>query len=196
MHEKHVAEQKAGCFDCHVPKQHKKTNYVEAIRQNCAACHPEQHLYQAQLIEGPEREGVPKTPGLMHEVTTNCLACHVRKKDLKGTVVLQGDARTCVSCHKEGHLEMIERWKKEIAEGIKQAVALQKEAFQAIEQAQSDQLSPEVINEARALYEKGLKDLHLVQYGNGVHNKKYSLMVLNNASINFEDAIILIEDEQ
>jgi len=196
MHEKHVAEQKAGCLDCHIPKQHKKIDYVETVRQNCSACHSDPHLYQAQLIKGPEQEGVPETPGLMHEVTTNCLACHVLKKNLKGTVVIQGDAQTCVSCHKEGHLEMVERWKKEIAEGLKQAVDLEKEAFQAIEKAKADQLTPEVITEATALYEKGLKDLHLVQYGNGVHNKKYSLMVLNNASINFEDAAILIEDEQ
>lgn len=195
MHEKHVAEQTARCFDCHIPKLHKKLDYVELVRQDCSACHQDQHLYAALLIEGPEREGVPEIPGLMHGVATNCLACHVKEKELKGTTVYQGEAQTCVACHKEGHLEMVKRWKEELEEGIQQAVVLEKEALQAIEKGRTVKLPEDLLAEASALHEKGLKDLQIVENGNGVHNKKYSLMLLNNASINFEDAAILIEDE-
>lgn len=196
MHEKHVAEQKAGCLDCHIPKQHKKIDFVNTTLQNCAACHPGQHSYQVMLLAGPEREGVPQTPGLMQAVNTNCLACHIKEEQLKGTMVAQGDSQACVSCHKAGHREMLERWEREVEDGLRITTNLEKEARLAIEALNSTMIPAAIMEEASGLYEKGLEDLHIVEYGNGVHNKKYSLMLLNNAMINFEDALAVIEDAQ
>ena len=41
--------------------------------------------------------------------------------------------------------------------------------------------------EAEVLYDKGLKNLHIVEFGNGVHNKKYSIMLLDSALTSFEE---------
>ena len=47
-----------------------------------------------------------------------------------------------------------------------------------------------------AMLEEGRGHLRIVAYGGGVHNKKYSIMLLDAAMNNFEDAIdLLIEGE-
>jgi hypothetical protein len=37
--------------------------------------------------------------------------------------------------------------------------------------------------------------MSLVEYGGGVHNKKYSVMLLDEAMNNFEDAIDLLSEK-
>jgi hypothetical protein len=39
----------------------------------------------------------------------------------------------------------------------------------------------------------GQEFLSIVQIGNGVHNKKYSIMILDEAIANFEDTIDLLD---
>jgi hypothetical protein len=39
------------------------------------------------------------------------------------------------------------------------------------------------------MLKQGRTDLSIVQFGNGVHNKKYSMMLLDAALTNFEDVI-------
>ena len=41
------------------------------------------------------------------------------------------------------------------------------------------QLSEEQTTELKQLLEKGSKTLDLVEFGNGVHNKKYSIMLID-----------------
>jgi hypothetical protein len=40
----------------------------------------------------------------------------------------------------------------------------------------------------------GQKNLHLVEYGGGVHNYKYSIVLLDSAMNNFEDLIDLLKE--
>ena len=44
------------------------------------------------------------------------------------------------------------------------------------------------------LLEQGREDLRIVQYGNGVHNKKYSIMLIDVAITSFEDLIDFLEE--
>jgi hypothetical protein len=39
----------------------------------------------------------------------------------------------------------------------------------------------------------GQELLSVVQIGNGVHNKKYAIMILDEAIVNFEDTIDLLD---
>ena len=43
------------------------------------------------------------------------------------------------------------------------------------------------------MIEAGQEFLNVVRVGNGVHNKKYSITILDEAIGNFDDAIALIE---
>ncbi len=41
----------------------------------------------------------------------------------------------------------------------------------------------------------GQENLRIVQYGNGVHNKKYSMMLIDAAMNNFDDLMDELEEE-
>ena len=41
---------------------------------------------------------------------------------------------------------------------------------------------------------KGQKNLRLIEYGGGVHNYKYSIVLLDDAMNNFEDLIDLLKE--
>jgi hypothetical protein len=44
------------------------------------------------------------------------------------------------------------------------------------------------------MLEKGREYMQLVEFGGGVHNQKYSIMLLDEAMNNFEDAIDLLTE--
>jgi hypothetical protein len=46
-----------------------------------------------------------------------------------------------------------------------------------------------------AMLKEGREYMSLVEYGGGVHNKKYSVMLLDEAMNNFEDAIDLLSEK-
>ncbi len=193
MHREHVAGQNANCFDCHQPIVHKETEFLDPVRMNCQACHPDHHIYQKMLLVGPERPGVPATKSLMYEVKTNCLGCHIDIKTEKGEKLAHGTGKACVSCHKEKHDQMLDRWKNEIKEGLEAAKEMEREAEEALIDARG-KVKKDLYDEAKRLLAEGRRNIEIVRFGNGVHNKKYSLMLLNAATINFEDLIDLLEE--
>ncbi len=77
---------------------------------------------------------------------------------------------------------------------MKAAKEVEQEALDAIKQARRN-VSKKKLSEAMAMIEKGRESMRIVEYGGGVHNKKYSVMLLDNAMDNFEDAIDLISEE-
>ena len=52
------------------------------------------------------------------------------------------------------------------------------------------------IAEAKKMMAEGKENLNFVQFGNGVHNKKYALFVLDAAITRFEDVLDFIEENQ
>jgi len=195
MHERHVATQNAHCFNCHEPMQHKATDFLNAGSQNCSLCHPEHHKYQKMLLLGKERKGVQETPGLMSSVNTNCLACHSEEKIVKGEEVLHGSGKACAACHTEKHKDMAKEWKDKTKEEMEGAIEVEKEALEAIKKADG-KVSKKKLKQANEMVERGRENLNIVEYGGGVHNKKYSVMLLDEAMNNFEDAIDLLSEEE
>jgi hypothetical protein len=195
MHEKHVAAQTAHCFNCHKTIEHKKADFLDVARFNCSACHPDHHKYQKMLLAGTASKEVEDTPSLMFSVETNCLGCHKEKKVVKGEEVEHGSGKTCVACHTKKHEGMVKEWKDKTGEELKVAKEIEKEALDTIESAK-ERVSKEKLGEATALLEKGQEALRIVEYGGGVHNKKYSIMLLDIAMNHFEDAIDLLSEEE
>ncbi len=195
MHEKHVAAQTAHCFNCHEPIKHMKGDFIEVAKNNCTACHPEHHKYQKLILEGKAYKDVPATPGLMFRVKTNCLGCHKESKVVKGEEVAHGSGKACAACHTEKHEDMAKEWKDKTSEELMVAKEIEKELLDAIESAKST-ASQKTLNEAKQLLKEGQEYMHLVEYGGGVHNKKYSVMLIDEALNNLEDAIDLLNEEE
>jgi hypothetical protein len=194
MHETHVAAQTAHCFNCHEPIEHMKGDFIDVARSNCTACHPDHHKYQKLMLAGKAYKEVPETPGLMYRVKTNCLGCHKGNKVVKGEDVVHGSGKACAACHTEKHEAMAKEWKEKSDEELEGAREIEKELLDAIENAKG-KVSKKKLEKAEELLKEGREYMNLVEYGGGVHNKKYSVMLLDEAMNNFEDAIDLLGGE-
>ena len=187
------AHQAAACFNCHQPIEHKDRDFIDAGRETCTACHPDHHAYQEILLLGERRENIQETPGLMTSVKTNCLGCHLEERTVKGEKVAHGSAKACAACHTEKHEGMAKEWLDQVKEELESALDIEKEAEQAIKDAEG-KVSMEKLNEAKGMLQKGQKNLRLVEYGGGVHNQKYSVMLLDEAMNNLEDLIDVLNE--
>jgi nitrate/TMAO reductase-like tetraheme cytochrome c subunit len=193
MHEQHVAKQNANCFDCHEPISHQKeTAFLDPVRESCFVCHPDHHKYQKLLLVGEENRGIVNAPGLMYDVKTNCIGCHKEERTINGEKVLHGSAKTCVACHTEKHEGMVEEWKVKIKEELDYAKEIEKEAEDAINNAKG-LVSREKLDKAMVMLKEGQENMRIVEYGGGVHNKKYSVVLLDAAMDSFEDAMDLLK---
>ncbi len=213
MHEKHVSIKNARCLDCHQPIMHKKADLKqptlvtssdpkstnEKLMQNqfiadsCMTCHPQPHRLQRLLAEGLKRENVPATPGFHFKVSATCMACHLESQVTdKGEKVLKASAKSCVACHK-GRENLLDEWKADLEREIKFSKEVEQEALDALTQAK---LSEPKLAEAKKMVAEGKENLNFVQFGNGVHNKKYALFVLDAAITRFEDVLDFIEENQ
>ena len=189
MHEQHVAGQNANCLNCHEPIQHKQAEFLDPVVRNCESCHPEHHLYQKILLAGAKKEGVAESPNPMFISRTNCLGCHVKETlDEKGEKVIHGSSEACVACHSKDHEYMLKDWTEDLEKELKEALKLEKEAKEAIENSKGKS-TEETFKKALAMLKAGQSNLRIVEHGNGVHNKKYALMLLDSAFNNFEDLI-------
>ena len=122
MHVEHVTKHHARCTQCHEIITHKKSSYLDTAVQNCAACHPEPHLYTKKLLEGVGAVGATeKFPSLMHSFGTSCTGCHQKEgRDAKGNKVMKGSNKSCFECHNKDpkYEKMTEQWVKDIAESV------------------------------------------------------------------------------
>jgi len=195
MHDQHVAKKTADCFDCHSVIEHKnRADHLDFVREDCTLCHQDQHKYQKMLLAGiPVAEGVKGPPHLMFKVNTNCMACHLEKKLSNGHAVRTGAPETCAACHTPDHKKMLSDWKKQVREEVEGAQELEQEAMEALKAAEMRGVSAEKLAEARKMIAAGRKFLDVVRIGNGVHNKKYAITILDEAFTNFEDTIDLLQ---
>ena len=193
MHDKHVPN-KADCFDCHTVVEHKnRTDHLDFVREDCQLCHVDQHKYQKLLLSGAPVDGeISGAPHLMYEVNVNCMACHLKKTLSNGHDVRTASGDTCVACHTKEHNKMLGDWKESLANEISGAEEVEAEARELLTELK-DSLSKEQLREAEAMIAKGDELLNIVRVGNGVHNKKYAITILDGVFGNFEDTIDLLE---
>lgn len=196
MHDKHVPN-KADCFDCHTVIEHKnRTDHLDFVRKDCQLCHVDQHKYQKLLLSGiPVDEDTSGDPHLMFEVNTNCMACHLKKTQLKGHDVRTASGETCAACHTEKHKEMLSDWKEMLEREIADAEELEKEVQELLVELKGG-LDKEQSQEVESMIAKGSELINIVRFGNGVHNKKYAIAIIDGAFGNFEDSIDLLEESR
>ncbi|MBU0464461.1 MAG: hypothetical protein KKD21_04610 [Proteobacteria bacterium] len=206
MHEKHVTVKNARCFDCHRPITHAKSgtkatekepngklSLTSTIETGCISCHLEPHQYQVTLAKGEKRKDVLDAIDPMYKVRTNCFGCHNEFKSTdNGQMVLGASEKTCVNCHTKDHKKMFEDWQKELSEEIKFVGEVEQQVLAKI-RAKFGKAEPV---EVMKKIQEGRENLKIVRYGNGVHNKKYSMMLLDAAVNSFEDLIDSLEKDQ
>lgn len=194
MHDKHIPD-KADCFDCHSVVEHKnRTDHLDFVREDCQLCHVDQHKYQKLLLSGEPVDGeISGVPHLMYEVNVNCMACHLKKAVSRGHDVRTAAGETCAACHTKQHYKMLGDWKRQLEKEVKSAQEVEVEALQLLADSR-DSLNKEQLSHAEAMIAKGSELLNIVRVGNGVHNKKYAITILDGAFGNFEDTIDLIEE--
>jgi hypothetical protein len=206
MHQKHVSVKNARCLECHQPIMHTKAdlakpadskppmmNLKQSIQYGCAACHPEPHRYQRLLAEGAKREDVFAAPDPMYKARTNCMGCHVENKLTKtGLKTLMASGGTCVQCHTKDHKKMLADWKTELVKEVKEAQEIEQEAVDVLEGARA-KLSEDKLAQAQQILAEGRANINIVQYGNGVHNKKYSLLLIDAAINKYDELIEYVE---
>ena len=192
MHMEHVTKQTARCNQCHETIDHKKSSYLDAAVQNCAACHPEPHFYTKKLLAGVGGVGVnEKFPSLMHSFGTNCTGCHQKdSRDEKGNKVRKGSDKSCAECHHNDpkYGKMTVQWAKDIADAVAETKLAEKTALEAVEQARGAVPAP-VLTKAAAKLKLGQENLRVVTAGGGVHNKKYAMLLLDMAAQSFQEVI-------
>lgn len=194
MHDEHVASRRADCLECHRPSRHgAKKDYLDVVRNACTACHRDQHRFQKMLLTGARvSQNVSPTPSLMDAVKTNCAGCHTKAEHSRGQLVKTGSGDTCAKCHTPEHVEMLDDWKKTLEREVRFVKETETEALEALA-AGKGKLDAAALEDVREMIATGQQLLSVVQIGNGVHNKKYSIMILDEAITNFEDTIDLLE---
>ncbi len=197
MHDEHVATPRADCLACHQPSRHGgKPDYLDAVRTDCGQCHKDQHRFQRILLAGAKvSENVSPVPGLMNAVKTNCAACHTKQKHTKDQLVMTGSGESCAGCHTKDHPKMLDDWIKLLEREVLIVKETETEALEALAAAEGKFDAAQLL-EAKERIVTGQKLLNVVQVGNGVHNKKYSIMILDEAITNFEDTIDQLESAQ
>ncbi len=199
MHATHVATQKAHCFSCHEFIEHgaapKNSSHYDSVLSDCRQCHTKPHVNKIRLLSGTGGKAMGKPlPMGHHEVKMNCLACHnVDATDAKGRPKKLATADGCIQCHSQKEGPLIEKWKEDVAEFLTEAREYESTAVKALEQAKG-KASEEAIAKAQKLVADGQKNIQIVNAGGGVHNKKYSVLLLDIAIENFEDAIDQLDE--
>lgn len=211
MHQKHVTVKNARCLECHEPIKHAITKAKQPkekattgkqlavgqkyVLDSCLACHPEPHQQQIFLTAGLKLEEVLAAPSPHETARASCLACHrVQGSSKKGQRVLKASDKICISCH-AGRTTLLKDWKDELEKEVKYTKEVENEAVQALKKAKP-KLSKAKLAEARKMLAEGRGHLNMVQFGNGVHNKKYSIMLLDAAITSFEDMMDSLEESQ
>jgi len=209
MHREHVTNKTARCFDCHEPILHVKADLDQpnvqsgfkgdpnhSMPHDCTACHGDPHKNQRLLAQGPAREDVSKMPDAMYRARTNCLGCHVEKKTReKGDNVLRASGKTCILCHTKDQDKVLDLWRRELAGEIEKAARLEAEALKTLTKPKAE-MTKEKLKEARQMMLVGRENLSIVRSGNGVHNAKYAILLLNAAITNFKNAIASLEGKE
>jgi len=193
MHDKHVPD-KADCFDCHTVIEHRnRTDHLDFVRNDCLLCHVDQHKYQKLLLSGtPVNAEISGDPHLMFEVNTNCMGCHLKKTLNDGHDVRTASGDTCAACHTKQHRQMLDDWKETLETELADVEEVATEARTLLAELK-DSLNQEQLNQADSMIAEGGELINIVRFGNGVHNKKYAIKIIDGAFGKFEDSIELLE---
>lgn len=203
-HAVHVPGQRAKCMDCHSEIHHQLVHgataqgqpmFLSSVMADCAACHPNHHAAQIDLLSGRGGIGIPKgDPNLMFGLRTNCMGCHTTQVNTKhGDVAVRGAVSGCITCHGDRHADTFKKWKQGLELSLTDAGEAYEKATKALEKAKD--IAPELRAKVSSLLAGARADLQLVNAGNGVHNVMYSMELLDSVTQRCQQVVATLEKE-
>ena len=122
----------------------------------------------------------------------SCMGCHLKKTLSNGHDVRTASGDTCAACHTSQHRKMLDDWKELLETELADVEEVATEARTLLAELR-DSLDKEQLNQAESMIARGGELIDIVRVGNGVHNKKYAIAIIDGAFVNFEDSIDLLE---
>ena len=89
----------------------------------------------------------------------------------------------------EANINAIKTLKEEVSAAQELAAEVR-----ALLDERKEKLSREQLSQLELWLTEGTELLDIVRVGNGVHNKKYAITILDGALVKFEDSLDLLED--
>lgn len=190
-HRVHAGGQYARCNDCHHLIDHKLVPLVapgeaEAllapVRRDCQHCHPSHHREQVEMLlgQGGYAGAATGLPNPMTGSRANCEACHTQPgADPKGEKVVRSTVAACRGCHGKDYEELFTRWREEIRARLSDAKILLAQVQEQLSVTTQPGGPGRV--EATRLIARARQNIQLVATANGIHNRNYALLLLDQA---------------
>jgi nitrate/TMAO reductase-like tetraheme cytochrome c subunit len=126
VHEKHIQDEKMGCFECHgILKHGAPVKVAMTDAQQCANCHETdmQHALQAGMYMGTAVPDLPGEPNVMLEAGISCRHCHVEKTKLnrggREFFTHVSPAEYCATCHgDEDYVDTFTMWQEDTKDAL------------------------------------------------------------------------------
>jgi nitrate/TMAO reductase-like tetraheme cytochrome c subunit len=189
IHGKHVSDHKIDCEECHNAIQHGLVKMASALEVDCATCHPDHHAEVRELYMGIGGRGLPANPSSMFMTRVGCSGCHLVHKDVDGAgeIVVASEA-SCIHCHGTGFHGMLESWKEEIGDGLRSLSRSLEKAGRILDARRSAPGHGEAVGRL----EDARHNLGVVERGDGVHNVKYAIDLLESAFESIGESMRLV----
>ena len=197
LHDKHVGDLYATCTDCHEAIEHRLKpkeamqmagGFLEPVRENCAHCHPNHHLYQVQMLTGQPPPPIP--PGganAMFGSRVSCLGCHTKSTvDAKGTAVIEATRQACVICHAQDYQQLFDQWISTLDTRQREASGLLAHVDKIVAARGGLERVPA---EARGEIDVSRQALAFVGSAKGIHNRNYALSLLDFIEAQLQQAL-------
>ena len=190
-HVRHVTDFGVTCTACHSAERHKAVTATKATclnchhsagndNERCIVCHKLQNAFFSGTIEVQAVEPAPS----IHAQLTDCVGCHnVQAKHSRQAVAAQ-----CLGCHDTTSIKALTQWRKDIGQGLGEAMRLLRKGESSLRHAHKDPKAPE----ARLLLQAAKRDLDLVVKAGGVHNPELAKAILVKAKKTTEQAVSLL----
>lgn len=169
MHQKHVAEHKIDCLNCHLKIEHSldKDRLVH-FAGDCKNCHPNHHQVQIEMLQGKGSEILPGSVGEMTATRLGCPTCHrVKEVSPSGTVLWKASLQVCATCHDDTEVIKLQAYHKSLRNslgGIDEGIARVKKALK------TTTLGPDRVKAATTEVNEIQHDLDFLRAGNDIHN--------------------------
>ena len=164
LHLTHVTEHKVECTHCHLEIEHVVPRHLEAARTECSTCHGSGHSPQRDLYAGIGGKAVPPMPDVMFQAGIRCEGCHL--DDHEGETRRAGEI-SCMSCHGPGYRSLFKTWGEVLDERTRSLRRQMDDTTRRLGGAALESLKDAHFN------------LRLVERGQGIHNYRYSLALLD-----------------
>ena len=173
LHKKHVTDHKIDCLECHLAIQHSlDRDKIAHAASDCAACHPDHHHEQVQMLEGVGARTIAAQTAGMVAIRVDCRTCHrMREVSSTGTVLWRSSAQVCTACHEAAAIPRFEAYEAELKAAIKEMASAVGRIREALKSANLKEDRSKAI---RGQIDNLQHDLDFLRVANGIHNIHYA----------------------